>query len=73
MNNFEEPHIDNEIVGYYESLAIVKDELDNLFYCEIPENLLAFGETMQPKDLSPISNLSNKVQKKIKHKFAKGV
>lgn len=38
--SFEEPYTDNEVVGYYEDKLIVKREDGELFFCEIPENLI---------------------------------
>ena len=50
--SFEEPYTDNEVVGYYEDKLIVKREDGELFFCEIPENLIEIGETISPKDLT---------------------
>ena len=44
--SFEEPYTDNEVVGYYEDKLIVKREDGELFFCEIPENLIEIGETI---------------------------
>ena len=41
--SFEEPYTDNEVVGYYEDKLIVKREDGELFFCEIPENLIERG------------------------------
>lgn len=64
--SFEEPYTDNEVVGYYEDKLIVKREAGELFFCEIPENLIEIGETISPKDLTSISELPYNVQKKLR-------
>lgn len=64
---------DNEIVGYFNGKAIVKTESDQFYFSEIPESLLTFGETIHPNDLTPITALSDKEQKKIRKLFSKQV
>ena len=68
--SFEEPYTDNEVVGYYEDKLIVKREDGELFFCEIPGNLIEIGETISQKDLTGISELTYNVQKEIKNQYA---
>lgn len=65
----EQPYADNEVVGYYEDKLIVKREDGELFFCEIPENLIEIGETISPKDLSSISELPCYKQSEIKKQY----
>lgn len=65
MIDYTEAYRDNEIIGYHNGKAIVINELGNIFYCEVPENLFNFGETVHPNDLTPISELSVDEQKEI--------
>ena len=66
----KEPYTDNEVVGYYEDKLIVKREDGELFFCEIPENLIEIGETISPKDLTSIAELPYDVQKGIINQYA---
>lgn len=65
MIDYTEAYEDNEIVGYHNGKAIVINELGNIFYCEVPENLLGFGETVHPDDLTSVDELPAEEQEKI--------
>lgn len=48
---------DNEIIGYYDGKAIVKDENNQYFFLRIPIEYVTFGETVFPNDLCSIYEL----------------
>ncbi len=69
-SNYEQPYIDNIVVGYHNDKVIVKQDDGALFFCEIPENLIMPGETMAPRDLTSISVLPADEQEEIRIKYA---
>lgn len=69
--DFEDAYMDNTVVGYHKDKVIVKRDDGELFFCEIPENLISLGETILPKDLTSISTLSLDEQKEIRNKYEK--
>lgn len=57
---------DNEIVGYEDKMAIVKSESDVLYFVEMPEEFCTPGEVVFTKDLTPITELPEEMQIKLK-------
>lgn len=73
MNTFdyENPYMDNTVVGYHgEDKVIVKQDDGELFFADIPANLITLGETISPRDLTSISELPIEDQEEIIKKFA---
>ena len=68
--DYSEPYMDNTVVGYHCDKVIVKQDDGALFFCEIPNNLIMFGETMAPRDLTSINILPQNEQEEIRKKFA---
>lgn len=69
MSIYDVLQIYNSVVGYYGDKVIVKRDDGELFFCEIPNNLIMLGETIAPKDLTSISELPVKEQEEIKKMF----
>lgn len=69
--DFEAAYMDNTVVGYHNDKVIIKRDDGELFFCEIPDNLISLGETISPNDLTSISVLPYDEQEKIKNKFEK--
>lgn len=63
MEKFNKPIIDNEIVGYYNRMYIIKREDGELFYCEMPQ-VLSIGDIFLD-DLTSINELSPAQQSEI--------
>lgn len=61
----------NEVINYIHGKAIVKDEYDNIFVCEIPEEFVNMNEPMLLEDLTPISQLPEDEQKQIMREISK--
>lgn len=59
----------NSVVGFEFNKVIVEQDDGSLFYCEMPERLVDIGETIDPRDLTSISELSEEQQKYIKDKY----
>lgn len=59
----------NSVVGFEFNKVIVEQDDGSLFYSEMPERLVDIGETIDPRDLTSISNLSEEQQKYIKNKY----
>jgi hypothetical protein len=57
--------IENEIIGYVDGKAIIRDEDGRWFFLEIPEVLVLAGEQIQTVDLTPIEVLPEIEQKQI--------
>jgi hypothetical protein len=68
--DYDTPYMDNTVVGYHGDKVIVKQDDGELFFCEVPNNLILLGETMLPRDLTSISALPIDEQKEIKEKYA---
>lgn len=69
--NYDTPYMDNTVVGYYGiDRVIVKQDDGELFYCDIPANLIMLGESMAPRDLTSISELPTDEQEEIRKQFA---
>jgi len=56
---------ENEIVGYVDGKAIVKDDSGRWFFIDIPEAFVTPGEQAFEEDLTPLEMLSPDEQKKI--------
>lgn len=57
--------IENEIIGYVDGKAIIRDEDGRWFFLEIPEALVFSGEQIQTVDLTPLEVLPEIEQKQI--------
>ena len=69
--NYETPYMDNTVVGFYGTDRVIgKQEDGALFYCDIPENLIILGESMSPRDLTSISELTPDEQEEIRKQYA---
>ncbi len=68
--DYEQSYMDNTVVGYKGDKVIVKQDDGELFFCEIPDNLIMLGETIAPRDLTSISELPIEEQEEIKKEFA---
>ena len=66
---FGEFYTYNTVVGYENNKVIVKQDDGLLFFCEMPDNLIVFGETMDPRDLQSIKELPVEEQKYLIDKF----
>lgn len=56
---------ENEVIGYIDGMAIIKDDADRWFFIEIPEAFVTSGEQMLEDDLTPLELLNIKEQQKI--------
>ncbi len=68
--DYEQSYMDNTVVGYKGDKVIVKQDDGELFFCEIPDNLIMLSETIAPRDLTSISELPIEEQEEIKKEFA---
>lgn len=57
--------IENEIIGYVDGKAIIRDEDGRWFFLEIPEALVLPGEQIQTADLTPLEVLPEIEQKQV--------
>ena len=55
----------NEVIAYIDGLAIISDEWDRLFFCELPPNAVAIGNVVETQYLQPIKILASEIQEKI--------
>ena len=54
--------IENEVIGYMNGKAIVKNENSEWFYVEVPEEFIIDGEQIADEDLAPLELLPKPVQ-----------
>lgn len=57
---------DIEYIAYFEGKAIARDEWGELYYQEIPEEFVTFGEIAFFEDIEPISALPQEDQQRIR-------
>ena len=57
--NFAEPIKNNLVIGYYHGRAIVKDELDKLYFIRCEEKHAPIGTVVDDRLLEPIEKLSS--------------
>lgn len=57
--------IENEVVGYVDGKAIIRDENGRWFFLEIPEEFVSPGEQIQTADLTPLEALSEITRKQV--------
>lgn len=60
----------NEVINYIDGKAIIKDELDVIYVCEIPEEFVILGDPMELKDLTPLKELPEADQQAIMEAIA---
>lgn len=58
-------HRENDIVGYVNGKAIVKDDSGRWFFLEIPEEFVSPGEQIFEDDLTPLTILDKEEQNMI--------
>lgn len=54
--------IENEVIGYVNGKAIVKNENDQWFYVEVPEEFIIAGEQIADEDLTSLELLPKQVR-----------
>ncbi|PKM48576.1 hypothetical protein [Acetobacterium malicum] len=54
--------IENEVIGYMNGKAIVKNENGEWFYVEVPEEFIIAGEQIADEDLAPLELLPKQVR-----------
>ena len=60
---------DNVVIGYYEDMAIIRNEEDNLFFFYCGSDGMELGTVVENEYLAPITNLLPSQQKQILKKF----
>lgn len=63
-------HRENDIVGYVNGKAIVKDDSGRWFFLEIPEEFVSPGEQIFEDDLTPLAILDKEEQNMIAKELA---
>jgi len=63
-------HRENDIVGYVNGKAIVKDDSGRWFFLEIPEEFVSPGEQIFEDDLTPLTILDKEEQNMIAKELA---
>lgn len=57
--------IENEVVGYVDGKAIIRDDNGRWFFLEMPEEFISLGEQIRTADLTPLEVLPEIKQKLI--------
>ena len=61
----EEIRANNEIIGYYNGKAIIRDDWGRLFFTEMEEEFVVLGDIVETKYISSIEELPQDEQKAI--------
>lgn len=59
----------NSVVGYDYGKVIVKQDDGVLLFCDLPDKLICIGETINPEQLTSISELSQEQQNELREKY----
>lgn len=57
------------VIGYYNGKALIKDELDHLFFLECGCNEAPIGTIVEENGLKPISELAEEEQQRVSQLF----
>ena len=68
--DYKTPYMTNSVIGNYRGKIIIKQDDGQLFFCEMPNNLIMLGETLAPRDLTSISELPNVERSEIERLFS---